>query len=130
MINLQFGSNVVCLTLTESTTISDPIYLFEFINDLTQESICFLASDTSNFKERFNQFTIQLVSEQNENLLTGLIYLKDKGYYSYAVYQQNSTLNLNPDNALGLVEVGKVFYNFNEINSIELDANNEFIVYG
>lgn len=130
MVNLEFGSNLVCLTLTESTTISNPIYLFEFVNDLTQEVICFISSDTSNFKERFNQFNIQLVSKQNENLLTGLIYLKDKGYYSYSVYQQNSSLNLNPDNALGLVEVGKVFYNFNEDNSIELDSNNEFIVYG
>ena len=130
MVNLEFGSNVVCLTLTESTTISNPIYLFEFVNDLTQEVICFISSDTSNFKERFNQFNIQLVNKQNENLLTGLIYLKDKGYYSYSVYQQNSSLNLNPDNALGLVEVGKVFYNFNEDNSIELDSNNEFIVYG
>jgi hypothetical protein len=130
MIQLQNGSNDVCLTLSESTTISSPIYLFEFINDLTKEVICFISSDTSNFKERYNQFNIQVVSKVVQEPLIGKIYLSDTGFYRYNIYQQTSTTNLNPDNALGLVETGKVKYIFNEQETIELDSNNEVITYG
>lgn len=130
MINLQFGVNLVCLTLSENTTIENPTYLFEFVNDLTKEKVVFIAQDSSLYKQRYNQFNITLVGNGGQSLLSGQIYLKDTGFYSYNVYQQVSTSNLNPLLSDGLVETGKVIYEFTQSDSIELESSNEFIVYG
>jgi hypothetical protein len=130
MINLNFGSNNVALTLTESTTISNPNYLFQFINDTSLEEVVFIASDTSNFKERYNLFVIQLVAKNAINLLNGQIYLSDNGYWTYNVYEQTSATNLNIEDSGVLVETGKVLYNFTENNTIELEQNNKILVYG
>jgi len=130
MINLNFGSNNVALTLSESTTISNPNYLFQFINDTSLEEVCFIASDTSNFKERYNLFIIQLVAKNDINLLNGQIYLSDNGYWTYNVYEQASATNLNVEESGALVETGKVLYNFTENNTIELEQNNKILVYG
>jgi hypothetical protein len=130
MINLNFGSNNVALTLTESTTISNPKYLFQFINDTSLEEVIFIASDTSNFKERYNLFVIQLVAKNAINLLNGQIYLSDNGYWSYNVYEQASASNLNVEDSGALVETGKVLYNFTESDTLELEQDNKVLVYG
>jgi hypothetical protein len=130
MINLNFGSNNVALTLTESTTISNPNYLFQFINDTSLEEVCFIASDTSNFKERYNLFVIQLVAKNAINLLNGQIYLSDNGYWTYNVYEQASATNLIVEDSGALVETGKVLYNFTESDTLELEQDNKVLVYG
>jgi hypothetical protein len=130
MINLNFGSNNVALTLTESTTISNPKYLFQFVNDTSLEEVCFIASDTSNFKERYNLFVIQLVAKNAINLLNGQIYLSDNGYWSYNVYEQASATNLNVEDSGALVETGKVLYNFTQSDTLELEQDNKVLVYG
>jgi hypothetical protein len=130
MINLNFGSNNVALTLTESTTISNPKYLFQFVNDTSLEEVCFIASDTSNFKERYNLFVIQLVAKNAINLLNGQIYLSDNGYWTYNVYEQASATNLNVENSGALVETGKVLYNFTQSDTLELEQDNKVLVYG
>jgi hypothetical protein len=130
MINLNFGSNNVALTLTESTTISNPNYLFQFINDTSLEEVCFIASDTSNFKERYNLFVIQLVAKNAINLLNGQIYLSDNGYWTYNVYEQASATNLIVEDSGALVETGKVLYNFTASDTLELEQDNKVLVYG
>jgi hypothetical protein len=130
MINLNFGSNNVALTLTESTTISNPKYLFQFVNDTSLEEVVFIASDTSNFKERYNLFVIQLVAKNAINLLNGQIYLSDNGYWSYNVYEQASASNLNVEDSGALVETGKVLYNFTQSDTLELEQDNKVLVYG
>jgi hypothetical protein len=130
MINLNFGPNNVALTLSESTTISSPYYLFQFINDTSLEEVCFIAADVSNFKERYNLFVIQLVAKNAINLLNGQIYLSDNGYWSYNVYEQASATNLNVEDSGALVENGKVLYNFTESDTLELEQDNKVLVYG
>jgi hypothetical protein len=130
MINLNFGSNNVALTLTESTTISNPKYLFQFVNDTSLEEVCFIASDTSNFKERYNLFVIQLVAKNAINLLNGQIYLSDNGYWTYNVYEQASATNLIVEDSGALVETGKVLYNFTQSDTLELEQDNKVLVYG
>jgi hypothetical protein len=130
MINLNFGNNNVALTLKESTTISNPNYLFQFINATSLEEVVFIASDTSNFKDRYNLFVIQLVNANAKDLLTGKIYLNDTGYWTYNVYQQASPTNLNLELTGALVETGKVLYNFTQDDTIELEQDNKVIIYG
>jgi len=130
MINLNFGNNNVALTLSESTTISNPNYLFQFINATSLEEVVFIASDTSNFKDRYNLFVIQLVAKNAINLLNGQIYLNDTGYWTYNIYQQASPTNLDIKLTGALVETGKVLYNFTQDNTIELEQDNKVIIYG
>jgi hypothetical protein len=130
MINLNFGNNNVALTLKESTTISNPNYLFQFINATSLEEVVFIASDTSNFKDRYNLFVIQLVVKNAINLLNGQIYLNDNGYWTYNIYQQASPTNLNLELTGALVETGKVLYNFTQDDTIELEQDNKVIIYG
>jgi len=130
MINLNFGNNNVALTLKENTTISNPNYLFQFINATSLEEVIFIASDTSNFKDRYNLFVIQLVAKNAINLLNGQIYLNDTGYWTYNVYQQASPTNLDIKLTGALVETGKVLYNFTQDNTIELEQDNKVIIYG
>lgn len=98
-------ANTVVLTLSERTTITNPTYLFELINDNTNATKYFIAQDSSINKERFNEFTI--TENQTEDLLNGQVSLA-YGDYKYNVYEQSSTTNLDPTQAGWIVEIGRV----------------------
>lgn len=108
MIRITKGqANTVILTLTERSTLSNPTYLFVFNNDETKGGVAFIATDISLHTDRYNQFTItEKVSGANP--LNGECTLSPDGHWTYAIYEQESTINLNPDNATGVVETGKV----------------------
>lgn len=55
------------------------------------------ATDTSAYKERFNQFSI-VTNTYFQN--------SDSGEWEYFIYEQTSTTNTNPASATGLLEVG------------------------
>lgn len=105
MIRLVMGANTVALTLKEKTTVLNPVYLFEFENSQTHSKFYCIASDTSLYKDRYNLFTITVVSG-TPTPLSGQIKLTLGDEYNYTVYQQQSTTNLNPANASGVVEQG------------------------
>jgi len=89
------------VTLTESTTIENPYYLFVFTNVSTKVIIKInvnSAYDTSEFPERANIY--------NFNTIT-LFSTAQAGQYSYDVYEQASSSNLDPT-GLNLVECGKM----------------------
>ena len=98
----QATSNIVILTLTEKVTLSSPKFLFVFKNDVTNVSYYFIAADTS----RYNKFSITEMADGNP--LIGQIQLSEEGFYGYTVYEQESSSNLDPALATGIVEVGKV----------------------
>jgi len=102
----QDTTNTVILTLTEKTTISSPTYLFEFVNDITRSAKRFIAIDISAYTDRYNEFVI--TETASENLYTGNIDLNEKGFYSYRIFQQASTTNLDVTLTGALVETGKV----------------------
>ena len=131
MIQLNEGTsgNIVALTLNENTTISAPIYyLFEFIGQDTNTSVEFLATDTTWDRCRFNLFNIELVSVANIDLTQAKINLSG-GRYKYNIYQQNSSSNLIPANALGVVETGFVQVNIPITQTVYVDQENNNIVY-
>jgi hypothetical protein len=84
------------LTLTEKVTISNPYFLFNLKNRVTEVETNVLISDVSNFKERYNKFSVT----------EGTTFSADAGEYEYKIYAQTSSSNLNPALANELVEQG------------------------
>ena len=106
---MQFGTNTIALTLTEKTTISNPKYLFEFENNQSHSKVYCISNDLSTYKERYNEFNI-VVKLSGENALNGEIKLNLGDEYTYRVYAQASSTNLNPSLATELVEIGYMTY--------------------
>lgn len=118
LINKNTTNNTV-LTLAEKTTLTDVVYLFEVINDASQEVKCFIATDISPNPVRYNEFN--LIENTTEDLLNGTFSLELSGFYTYNIYEQSSTTNLDPLQATNLVETGKL----NVVSTVaELDVYN------
>ena len=88
------------LTLKEKQTLTNPNYLFYFKSRGTNQEVAFVVlntADTSGYKDRFNEFTIDV----ND-------YFQDspEGDWEYKIYEQTSTSNVDPDLATNLLEVG------------------------
>jgi len=108
MIQIQKGSvNNIALTLTEKSTLTNPIYLFVFQSDETRDLYKFIAADTSSHTDRYNLFAIT-ETDTNPDNLDGEIELPLVGFYKYTIYEQEDNENLDQSLATGVVEVGKV----------------------
>ena len=106
----QGNSNELKLSLSETQTLSSPVFLFEFISDQTLGKYTCIAADSSAYPQRYNQFTI--VEKSSPDPLLGEIELEATGYYTYNVYEQTSTTNLDPASATTLLETGKARVEF------------------
>lgn len=103
---LQFNqadtSAVLILTLTEKVTINDPYFLFVFTHVLTKQKVKFLKftdDDESDFKDRYNQFTIN----------PAVVFLaKPIGQWHYKIYEQASSTNTDEDLTGDILEYGKL----------------------
>lgn len=86
MIRFNKGAvNNVVVTLTENSTAANPIYLFLFTNQQSNVNYFFIATDTSQYKERYNQFSV--TEKMGANTLNGEVDLGNEGFYNYTVYQ-------------------------------------------
>ena len=111
----KLAINDIVVTLTEKSTLSNPIYLWEFKNDQSNDLYYFVGTDTSQFKQRYNQFQIE-DKAANPNTLAGQTSLGNEGFYNYTVYE-TSLSNLNGKTTalqcvpfiIGTVEVGLVW---------------------
>ena len=121
MVRLNLGSNVVVLTLSEKVTISNPKFLFEFINNQTQQKYYCIAADTSLYLDRYNKFTI-VVKTTTPSPLIGEIQIPLGDEYTYNVYEQASSTNLNPS-GLTVVENGLMTYDKTLTSRIENESN-------
>ena len=99
----QNTTNSLTFTLTEKSTLSSPIYLFQFRNVTEKVSYYCIMSDISLYKERYNEF---LFTEGTDLPLIGELKLGAGGQYEYFAYEQTSSTNLDPTLASGLVESG------------------------
>lgn len=99
-------ANIVVLTLKEKQTLSSPVFLFVFQNELTRQFKRFIAADVSGYTDRYNRFTI--TESDSESVLTGTVQLKPTGFWRYWVYEQTSTTNLEASQATSELERGKV----------------------
>lgn len=113
MINIdKNSSNIVVLTLTEKSTLLNPHYLFSFSATTdTDIQVNFIAQDNSQYKNRYNRFTIVETGTTFTNLTGGTINLNPPGMWDYTIYEQQSTTNLFISGTTSIVEVGKVIVN-------------------
>lgn len=119
MIKLETNTTkLVILTLTEKVTLTNPKFLFEFINNQSQVKYYCISANLSAYKERYDSFNLQLKSSPN-NLLGELDL--PVGEYDYNVYEQASTTNLIPT-GLNKLENGKCIV-FNSSPSTTTEYN-------
>lgn len=100
-------NNYITVTLNEKRTLDSPSYLFKFTNNVTGSSVKFIAVNQSSYTDRYDRFLITETSG-SVNLTSGVIELTPSGFWSYIIYEQTSTTNLDENLATGIVETGKV----------------------
>ena len=119
MIKLETNTTkLVILTLTEKVTLTNPKFLFEFINNESHVKYYCISANLSAYKERYDSFNLQLTTSPNN--LIGQLNLP-VGEYDYNVYEQASSTNLNPS-GLTKLENGKCIV-FNSSPSSETQYN-------
>jgi len=122
MIQLTKGQTQnIILTLTEKQTLTNPNYLFIFENRSTNTDVVFIKlnnTDISAYKERYNEFSIVVNSYFNTSL---------NGQYTYSVYEQASTSNLNPT-GLNLLETGIMELSGTTISFTEYETTSTFTI--
>jgi hypothetical protein len=125
----------IVLSLNEKVAIANPTFYFVFENDMTNESIAMVLTDTSSYKARYNSFTLN----------TNTYFLNAKnGYWTYKVYGltlpewnnintnwellTNVTWNLLDDNEL--LEIGKMKLVGDAFEFIQYETQeNNYIIY-
>lgn len=100
-------NNTITVTLDEKRTLSSPTYLFKFTNDVTKQIVRFIASNLSEYTDRYDEFLITETSGATTPT-SGVIELDPPGFWSYEIYEQTSTTSLDELQATGIVETGKV----------------------
>jgi hypothetical protein len=118
--------NRVVLTLTESSALSNPFYLFQFTKDLqtypNQEVIYFTTDDLSSVTSRYNLFEIELSSTGSTSGGTSVALDMASGQYSYKVYEASaSTLSVSATTG-NIVEQGRLIVELS--NETKLNTNN------
>lgn len=117
MILLTDGINSdVVVTLTENVSLTNPDYIFIFVNDNTGKKVACKAVDVSAFPTRYNQFSITV--KTNPAPLSGEVYLDNYGFFHYYAYEIasanafnfNTVDTLDLETMTGLLEVGKMKY--------------------
>ena len=125
----------IVLSLNEKVGIANPIFYFVFENDMTNESIAMVLTDTSSYKARYNSFTLN----------TNTYFLNAKnGFWTYKVYGltlpewnninttwellTNVTWNLLDEDEL--LEVGKMKLVGDAFEFIQYETlENNYIIY-
>jgi hypothetical protein len=122
MIQLTKGQTQnIILTLTEKQTLTSPNYLFVFENRSTNTDVKFVKlnnTDISQYKERYNEFSIVVNSYFNTSL---------NGQYTYTVYEQASPSNLDPT-GLNLLETGIMELEGTTISFTEYETTSTFTI--
>lgn len=127
LINKNSTNNRI-LTLAEKTTLKNVVYLFEVINDQSSEVKCFIAKDISPNPVRYNEFNF--IENATEDLLNGTFKLELTGFYTYNVYEQTSTTNLDPTLATNKIETGKLEVPDNTTATTQFNGNqSQTVVY-
>ena len=89
---IKNSENVLTVTLTEKSTLPNPIYLFKFVNQTSNVAYWFINEDLSEFKQRYNEFIlIEQDCASPQDSLHGVIELGLQGRYDYEIYQTTLT---------------------------------------
>jgi hypothetical protein len=121
MINLTKASTQnIYLTLTEKQLLTNPNYLFRFINRSSNEEVKFVllnAADTSLFKDRYNKFSIVTDTYFSSSV---------NGMYVYEVYEEAGTgtniigLNMLESGIMMLNSTSTIFTNYTTTDTYKI----------
>ena len=97
------SNNEFALTLTESTSISNPYYLFKFVweYDETLPSVYWAGVDYSNYPDRYNLFYLYEGSDATFRI----------GQYRYEVYESVTPITVDEnttESGLDKIEEGRM----------------------
>lgn len=127
---LKNSTNNVVVTLTENSTVVNPVYLFLFTNQTSNVPYYFISTDSSYYKTRYNKFSV--IEKVSANTLNGEVTLGFKGYYNYKVYQTSLANTTGLANAAAAVpyitktvEVGVVDVVLDAQTTTEYDVQDE-----
>lgn len=106
--------NIVMFTLNESITLENPSFILQIESKVDFSSkVMWLLNDVTLNSARYNEYIIEMVDKIDENLSNMKIYLEE-GTYNFYVWQTDSIV-LNTNNALNIIESGKLIVNASEI---------------
>lgn len=140
MIYINKGQkNIVGLTLTETSRVTSPYYLFVFTSDGAkfQEEVIFVAPDVSGYPERLNIFEIvegstgsKTFANGHELLLEGEAHLNlESGQYTYKVYESETLVTEVALTTGNIVETGRMVVQLTEDEEDKGQNSNERNVY-
>lgn len=120
--------NNVILTLTESSSLTTPNFLFIFLNEynLEAQTITFSTPDISNYTNRYNQFVLIESATGSTtggyNVPLSLV----SGQYKYTVYEAPfATLNINDTTGI-VIEEGRMVVSGDD-DDIETITNSIYV---
>jgi hypothetical protein len=105
----QDTHNVVYLSLEEKMTNTSNYFLLALVNDMTKEEYTGVLRNREATTEGLSRVSIKLITSGNPIGTNGEFKLVNNGYYSYKVYEQNSSFNLDTTSpaVIKLLEEGK-----------------------
>ena len=132
MVNLTYGENELLLTGTENITDPNITTLnqawFGIYSQVTKVTKWVKVVNQSLYLPRCDNFEMTIVNSQEaEDLLEGIVYLKEKGFYEYSLY--TNTGGESPSENDTLLERGKCLLDFSDATITSYDPNIEVIVY-
>lgn len=101
----QNTSNTTDLTLAEKKLNNTDVYLFEFINQVSNEFFYCIGLDKSYSQYRFNRFCLKHKTGTIDPT-AGEINMKLEGFYRYNIYENPNSVLLPA--GLNLCETGKM----------------------
>lgn len=106
MLKLTKGtSNTIRVSLGEIQEIALPTFLIAFEHDASEAVVTCISADLSLYPERYNEFVI--VEKSSPVALNGEVELEPVGFFTYRIYEQTSTTNLDESLADKLLDTGK-----------------------
>ena len=90
--------STLIVTVSELKTLSSPYWLFEFMHEQSFEKVYCILTNISTGTDRYDEF------ELTDGVDVTFPY---SGYYTYKIYEQTSSTNLDPDLATSLCEEGR-----------------------
>lgn len=86
------------MTASELQTLNNPYWLFEFIDEQSQQSVTCILPNISTSISRYDEFQI------TDGVDVTFPYA---GFYTYKIYEQDNDVNLDPELATSLCEEGR-----------------------
>lgn len=94
----RYQTSTLIVTVTEYQTLTAPYWLLEFTHEQSFESVTCILPNISTSTSRFDEFVIEDLVDVT------FLYA---GFYTYRIFEQTSSSNLDPDLADNLCEEGR-----------------------